>query len=350
MKLSKKKEDAGRSISRGEGLGGFLLALLALLGQGLASEPLKRPLRIVAYGDNEGIVRRPGTDPTLHNVIHQNFLEDLKKIDQREKVDLVLHTGDFVRFDPTPDLFLESLGPLLPRFFPTTGGDGEFEQGRYYGFIKKAPHLKEIIWKRIQEDKNGFEYYYYAERHGVHILSLYNPDNYGSPFHPEHRIYNFFLKQNGHLPQARWLVKTLEKIRAADKESPIIVLSHRPVLNQTKHLTEMFERFGVSLVLSGDAHVYARGKLGKTLYLVTGIMGDLALGGCDVINDRGRRDFQTRYDPCLPEVKTLRTNFSEFLLDHYLDITVSAKQIEVKAVALRDHKVFDAAAVAIGKH
>jgi hypothetical protein len=318
-----------------------------------AAEGPKRKLRVIAYGDNEGILRRHGKDPAsrdggARNEIHQHFLEELKRLDSRERIDLILHTGDFIRFDPDPSLFIQEMGSLLPRFHPTTGGDEEFELGRYYRFVKKVPHLKEVIWKRIREDRNGFEYYYHVDKGGLHIISLFSPDNYSSSLHPEHRIYNFFRKENSHLPQSRWLLQALERIRSTDKESPIIVLSHRPVLNQSRYLTEIFDRFGVSIVLSGDAHVYAKAKFGRTLYLVTGIMGDVALGGCHVINDRSRREFQVPYKPCIPENRTLRSNPSEFMLDHYLDLTVLGKQIEVKAIALRDHQVMDSTVQSIG--
>ena len=316
------------------------LSVLVVASVSDAAEPGKRKLRVIAYGDNEGVLRRPGRDPHARNEIHQKFLEELKELDARERIDLILHTGDVVRFDPGPDLLIQQLGPLLSRFYPTTGGDEEFQLGRYAKFMEAVPHLKELLEKRIQEDHNQLEYYYYVEKGGLYVISLFNPDDYGER---EYRSRNPFLAENAKIPQLVWLVKTLEKIRSHEKDAPIIVLSHRPVLNQSRYLTSILDRFGVSLVLSADVHAYAKGRFGRTLYLLTGIMGDIAVGGCDAINDHQRRDFQVRYEICVPEARTIRFNTSEYMLDHYLDLAVSSREIDIKAITLRDHQVFDSA-------
>lgn len=312
----------------------------------LASEAPRRKLHIVAYGDNEGVLRRPGADLNARNEIHAKFLEVLKELDSRDRIDLILHTGDLVRFDPGPELLIQQLGLLLPRFYPTTGGDEEFLLKRYAKFVESVPHLKELVGRRIREDQNGSELYYHFEKDGLHVISLFNPDDYGDR---QHRSQNPFLAGNAKSPQLLWLVRTLERIRSRQKDAPVIVLSHRPVLNQSRYLTGIFDRFGVSVVLSGDVHAYAKGRFRRTLYLVTGIMGDIAVGGCDTINDQQRRDFQVRYEICVPEARTIRFNSSEYILDHYLDLALSSREIDIKAITLRDHQVMDSEAQSLGR-
>jgi len=300
------------------------------------AEPDSKAVRIIAYGDDEGVIQRPGRDLSRKNPLHQQLIEHLKTMEKNgEQIDLILHTGDFVRFDPGPELYIESLGPLLEKFYPTTGGDEEFLKGRYADFIKNAPHLRKLIEKRVEEDKNSSEYYYYIKHKGVHLLSLFNPDEYGEP--REYSRYDFFQERNRELPQYTWLLNTLEKIRNKEQDDGVIlVLSHRPVLNHSKHLVELFEKYHVDLVLSGDIHVYAKQRYKNTLYIVTGIAGDWAVGGCERLNENRGSDFTTKYDPCLPEKFVDRRLNYDYVWDHYLDITIKEKEIDIKVVQLKD--------------
>ena len=299
--------------------------------------------RLVAFGDNEGVIARAGNDPAQKNPVLPRLMEILQEEDQKTPIDLVLHTGDLVRFDPSPQLFIQALGPFLGRFYPTTGGDEEFLQGKYWAFLRAVPHLHEAVLKRIAFDHNGFEPYYAVYQKGVHIISLHNPDNYGEPKRtPEFAGYDLFRPEHPNRQQYRWLVEQLEEIRQRrGDQSPIIVLSHRPVCNQSRHLVELFDRYRVDLVLSGNFHVYARAQSRHTLHIVTGIAGDRAVGGCDALNNPLADGFLREFRPCYPALSTFRKGAFTYHYDHYVDISMRGRVLAVKAVEIADRQVFD---------
>ncbi|HEX9867329.1 MAG TPA: metallophosphoesterase [Candidatus Tectomicrobia bacterium] len=307
---------------------------------GQTPEPM---LRLIAFGDNEGVIARPGDELAQKNPALPRLLEILQEEEQKTPIDFVLHTGDLVRFDPSPQLFVQALGPFLGRFYPTTGGDEEFLQGKYWAFIRAVPHLYDLVVKRIGLDHNGFEPYYAVHQKGVHIISLHNPDNYGEPERtPEFAGYDLFRLDHPNRQQYRWLVEQLEEIRQRrGDQSPIIVLSHRPVYNQSRHLVELLDRYRVDLMLSGDFHVYARAQSRHTLHLVTGIVGDRAVGGCDALNNSLADEFLGEFRPCLPGLSTFRKGEFTYHADHYVDISIRGRTLAVKAVELADRQVID---------
>jgi hypothetical protein len=316
----------------------ILGTLAALWGQ--TPDPT---LRIIAFGDNEGVTARPGDNPSQKNPVLPRLLEILREEDQQTPIDLLLHTGDSVRFDPSPQLFMEALGPFLGRFYPTTGGDAEFLQGKYWAFVRAVPHLYHLVLKRIALDRNGFEPYYALHHPGVHIISLHNPDNYGEPERsPEFAGYDLFRPDHPHQQQFRWLVEQLEEIRQRPGDQrPIIVLSHRPVYNRSRHLVELFDRYRVDLVLSGDSHVYARAQRRHTQYVVTGIAGDRAVGGCDGLNNSLAQEFIGEYRPCYPGLGTFRKEVFAYHYDHYVEINIGGRTLSGKAVEIADRRVID---------
>jgi hypothetical protein len=316
------------------------VALLAL-----ASPALPQPtLRLIAFGDNEGVIARPGDDSTQLNPALPRLMARLREEDRRAPIDLILHTGDLVRFDPSPTLFIQALGPFLSRFYPTTGGDQEFLQGKYWAFVREVPHLRELVLRRVARDHNGFEPYYAVQYKGVHLISLHNPDTYGEPQrHPEFAGYDLFRPEHANRQQYRWLVEQLEASRRArDEPGVIIVLSHRPVYNQSRSLVELFDRYRVDAVLSGDFHVYARAQSQHTLYLVTGIVGDRAVGGCERLNERLADEFLGEYRPCLPALGTFRKGDFTYYYDHYVDLRIRGRVIEGRAVQIDDGRILDA--------
>jgi predicted MPP superfamily phosphohydrolase len=300
-------------------------------------------LRIVAFGDNEGVIARPGDDPLQKNPALPRLLEILRQEDEHTPIDLLLHTGDFVRFDATPQLFMQALGPFLRRFYPTSGGDEEFLQGKYWTFLRAVPHLHHTVLQRIAGDHNGFEPYYAVHYRGIHVISLHNPDNYGDPKRsPEFAGYDLFSPDHANRQQYRWLVAQLEEIRVRRRDQGlIIVLSHRPVYNQSRHLVALFDRYRVDLVLSGDFHVYGRARGQHTLYLVTGIAGDRAVGGCEKLNDPLADGFLGDYRPCFPELGTFRKDTFAYHYDHYIDLRLHGWTIQGKAVEVADGRVLD---------
>lgn len=316
----------------------ILSRTIAMGGESSAAE-----LRIVAFGDNEGVTARPGTDPARKNPVLPRLMQILQEEDEKRPIDLLLHTGDFVRFDPSPQLFLQALGPFVSRFYPTTGGDSEFLHGKYWEFVRAVPHLRQAVLQRIAMDHNGYEAYYAVQHKGVHIISLYNPDQYGeSERSPEFTGYNLFHADHPNRRQYRWLVERLEEIRGGPgKQELIIVLSHRPVYNQSRHLVELFDRYRVDLVLSGDIHAYGRAQSRHTLYIVTGIMGDQAVGGCDRLNALLGDEFLKEYQRCLPVLGLLRRNEFSYYYDHYLDLRVEGRKLELKAVEIDTGQVLD---------
>ncbi len=307
---------------------------------GQSPEPSRR---IIAFGDNEGVIARPGDDPAQRNPALPRLMEILQEEERNTPIDLVLHTGDLVRFDPSPRLFMQALGPFLSRVYPTTGGDEEFLQGKYWAFIRAVPHLHEMVLKRIALDHNGFEPYYAVSQKGVHIISLHNPDNYGDPERtPEFAGYDLFRPEHPNRQQYRWLVEQLEDIRQRrGDQRPIIVLSHRPVYNRSRHLVELFDRYRVDLVLSGNSHVYARAQRRHTLYLVTGITGDRNVGGCEALNNPLAEEFLTEYRPCVPGLGAVRKGTFAYHHDHYVDISMQGRMLSGKAVELADRQVID---------
>jgi hypothetical protein len=174
---------------------------------------------------------------------------------------------------------LEGPDQALELAFQTTGGDEEFLQGKYWAFLRAVPHLYSTVLKRITLDHHGFEPYYAVHHKGVHIISLHNPDNYGEADRsPEFAGYDLFRHDHPSRQQQRWLVEQLTEIRQRrGDQSPIIILSHRPVYNQSRYLVELFDRYRVDLVLGGNFHIYARAQSRHTLYLVTGIVGETVI-------------------------------------------------------------------------
>jgi hypothetical protein len=306
-------------------------------------QPPEPSLRIIAFGDNEGVIARPGDDPAQRNPALPRLMEILQEEERHTPIDLVLHTGDLVRFDPSPRLFMQALGPFLSRVYPTTGGDEEFLQGKYWAFIRAVPHLYETVLKRIALDHNGFEPYYAVSQKGVHLISLHNPDNYGEPERtPEFAGYDLFRPEHPNRQQSGWLVAQLEDIRQRrGDQSPIIVLSHRPVYNQSRHLVELFDRYRVDLVLSGNSHVYARAQSRHTLYLVTGITGDRNVGGCEALNNSLADEFLREYRPCVPGLGAVRKGTFAYHYDHYVDISIRGRRLIGKAVEIADRQVID---------
>jgi hypothetical protein len=300
-------------------------------------------LRLVAFGDNEGVTARPGDDPSQTNPVLPQLLAILRQEDRQTPIDLVLHTGDFVRFDASPQPFIQALGPFLTRFYPTSGGDEEFLQGKYWAFLRAVPHLHQLVLRRIALDHNGFEPYYIVHERGIHVISLHNPDDYGEPTrHPEFAGYDLFRADHPNRQQYRWLVAQLEEIRTRRGErGPIIVLSHRPVYNQSRALVELFDRYRVDLVLSGDYHLYGRARSRHTLYIVTGIAGDRAVGGCEKLNDPLADEFLGEYRPCFPGLSVVRKGAFAYHYDHYVDLRIRGRAIAGKAVEIADGRVMD---------
>jgi Calcineurin-like phosphoesterase len=308
--------------------------------QGQTPEPT---LRLVAFGDNEGVIARPGDDPAQRNPVLPRLMEILQEEEQQTPLDFVLHTGDMVRFDPSPKLFMQALGPFLGRFYPTSGGDEEFLQGKYWAFVRAVPHLYETVLKRVASDHNGFEPYYAVHRKGIYIISLHSPENYAQPNRtPEFTGYNLFHVDHPNRLQYRWLVEQLEDIRQRrGDQSPIIVLSHRPIYNRSRHLVELFDRYRVDLVLSGHFHVYARAQSRYTLHIVTGISGDRAVGGCEALNNILDDEFVGEYRPCLPGLGAFRKATFAYHYDHYVDISLQGRKLAGKSVEIADRHVLD---------
>jgi Calcineurin-like phosphoesterase len=329
---------------RCRGMMGGVLALIAVWA--LASAPAEAPeptLRLIAFGDNEGVIARPGDDPSQTNPVLPRLLEMLRQQDQQMPIDLILHTGDFVRFDPSPRLFMQALGPLLERFYPTTGGDEEFLQGKYWAFLRAVPHLRELVLQRVRQDHNGFEPYYAVAYKGLHLISLHNPENYGEPRrYPEFAGYDLFRPDHPNQQQYRWLVEQLAAIRSQPGDRrPIVVLSHRPIYNQSRSLVELFDRYRVDLVLSGNIHVYARAHSRHTLYIVSGIAGDRTVGGCEVLDDPLADEFLGRYQRCLPGLGASRKGAFAYHYDHYVDLRLQGRTLTGQAIEIADGQVFD---------
>jgi Calcineurin-like phosphoesterase len=319
----------------------LLLALAVPVSAG--RQPSAASLRLIVFGDNEGVVARPGTDPSRKNPVLPRLMEILREEDQRTPIDFILHTGDFVRFDPSPQAFMQMLGTFLGRFYPTSGGDEEFLQGKYWAFVRAVPHLYRAVLERIALDHNGFEPYYAVELPGLHILSLHNPDNYGETGRtPEFAGYDLFRPEHAQQQQFRWLVARLEDIRQRrGDQNPILVLSHRPVYNQSRYLVELFDRYRVDLVLSGNVHAYARAQSRHTHYLVTGILGDRMVGGCEILNNPLAEEFLGDYRPCYPGLGAFRKGTFAYHYDHYVEIGVRGRTLTVKAVEISDRQVLD---------
>jgi hypothetical protein len=325
-------------------MGGGVLLLVAVywLLSTWAQSP-EPTLRLIAFGDNEGVIARPGEDSSQKNPVLPRLLEILQQQEQQARIDLILHTGDMVRFDPSPQLFMQALGPFLERFYPTTGGDEEFLQGKYWAFLRAVPHLRELVWQRVALDHNGFEPYYAVTYKGLHLISLHNPETYAeSQRYPEFAGYDLFRPDHANQQQYRWLVGQLEAIRTQPSAGgPIVVLSHRPIYNQSYSLVELFDRYRVDVVLSGDVHVYARAQSRHTLYLVSGIMGDRVVGGCERLNDPLADAFRGQYHRCFPALGAIRKGVFAYHYDHYVDLRLQGRRLQGQAVELADGQVLD---------
>lgn len=316
------------------------------------------------WGDTEGFVRRPGVAITQVNTIALRLVKHLKQKNAENPFDFILSTGDIVRFDPIPknpkDFLFFKYWPksLLKNFFPVAGGDEELFHNKWSYYVHHVDDISgavhsESFLRRITEavssEKDVGKEYYSVEKSGIHIVALWSPDNLDeltrTPHLGAHDIYN--PKNAPKIPQYRWLVKTLWRIRETEKsQKPIVILSHRVVLNRSgKHLPELFDAFDVDLVFSGDAHVLAKKTHRGVQYVVTGMVGD-ELGLCQNVMKgfRGIRGnsfafYAGKYDFCLPEISVSRQNKSlQFADDHYLDVTYDRDLFNIRMIRLEDGK------------
>lgn len=297
----------------------------------------KEKAHFVAWGDEEGVIKRPGDDINDKNEALPVLMKHIERLDETKKIDAILHVGDFVRFDPNETYYKKFLGDkFLDRFYPTTGGDQEFYFGRYLNFVKNVPHLKKLWVDRAIKDGNGNELYYHTIVKNTHIISLYSPDEYrDKERNPEYTGQNFYASKN--VTQYKWLENTLKDIRINKKDSkPIIVISHGPIFNGSKILLELFAQYKVNLVLNGDAHILAYKEYKGTKYFVTGMAGDRALGSCEPMNDKKYEFYTDDYSFCIPEKDMFRKKGEKFIFnkDHYLDIYIDENDVEVHAIEI----------------
>lgn len=345
-----------------------LAALLVLALGGGAAAPDARAqarapdaVRLAAYGDDEGTCRRwneppaggtgceetpyrPGrwACPRGENPRLASLLAWLRS--QAAAFHAVLHSGDFVRFDRDVGRYGAALGPLAGRFFPTTGGDQEFQAGRFRAFVERhAPHIRLGDRAGPGGPRCALCYHAYVKSPemplGVHVVSLENPDQYGDEkgFYkancsPTHNLYSA-PRGDAAAQQFAWLRETLEETARLRKEpgrarDAVVVLTHRPPPLRsagTEDLRDLFARTGVDLVIAGDIHVYARGEAQGVHYFVTGVAGDFPTG-CGTLLPRG-------YDECRPEVPGRRPapECDRTACDHFLDIAITPDRITVRA-------------------
>jgi predicted MPP superfamily phosphohydrolase len=287
----------------------------------------------IAWGDEEGVLKRKGEDLSDKNEALPLMMKRLVEIDKTNKIDGILHTGDFVRFDPDETYYKNFLGDFLDRFYPTSGGDQEFYLGKYQRFVNSAPHLKMLYTQRASIDGNGLEYYYHTILKNTHVISLYSPDDFRNKDNTQYKGLNVY--NNAESIQFKWLENLLFNIRKnSNDQRPIIILSHGPVFNGSRLLVKLFDKYKVNLVLNGDAHVFAHKKYNDTEYFVTGMMGDRYLASCEAINSPKNPYYLENYSDCFPEKPVSRKKGEAFYFakDHYLDITISKNTLKVKVI------------------
>lgn len=354
--------------------GKFYSALFIFYGFVFAcgfTEAAQKSTRLIIWGDSEGMLRRPGDNPKNFNPAVLKLIKEIKRMDAQDdaKIDLILCTGDFVRFDPVPTkpnefLFFEKWPkPLLSKFYPTIGGDEEFLQGKYRYFmqeigswLKNTIPMESSLTSLAREAQNAAKDqgkdYYYALRAGVHLFSLWSPDNLDeiaiTPQYAKEDIFNpnFALQSRQYI----WLARQLWQIRVAEADDrPVAILSHRPILNRSgKHLIDLFNAFDVDLVLSGDEHVLAKTTYQGVHYVVTGMMGD-SLGGCDNLNKgyKGRKGNHFAYvvgpyEFCIPTIELDRRGKPyKPADDHYLNVYFEMNSMRMEAIRLEDNQIIE---------
>jgi hypothetical protein len=338
------------------------LLLFLCYAHAAAQAPGSDALRLVAYGDDEGTCRRwneraskgppcqtsahtpgPSACPRGQNARLAELLRHLRE--QADGVHAILHTGDFVRHDRNVDRYAAALGPLVGRFFPTTGGDQEFRAGRFRAFIERhAPHI--ALGDRAVGDfpRCRLCYHVYWKTpdipFGLHVVSLENPDQYGDEkaFYkphcaPTHDLYRA-PRGGAAAGQFAWLRETLDTV-AQQRAGPgrpadaAIVLTHRPVPlagDGSADLVALFARARVDLVLGGNVHAYARGEAQGVHYFVTGVTGDRLVGGCTAFLPRG-------YTVCRPETpwRHAAAECGGTECDHFLELLIARETVTVRA-------------------
>lgn len=292
----------------------------------------------ISWGDEEGIIKRKGEDLIDKNEALPIMMNKLIEIDKNDKIDAILHTGDFVRFDPDETYYTKFLGDFLGRFYPTSGGDQEFYLGKYERFINAVPHLKMLYTQRASTDGNGLEYYYHTIVKNTHIVSLYSPDDFRDEENIQYKGQNIY--SNPESLQFKWLENLLFSIRNSKDQRPIIVISHGPIFNGSRILIKLFDKYKVNLVLNGDTHAFAHKKYNNTEYFVTGMMGDRYLGGCEYLNSKKNPYYLEEYSDCFPENPITRKKGDKFYFakDHYLDIKISKNSLKVKVIDVETGK------------
>jgi acid phosphatase type 7 len=188
---------------------------------------------IIIYGDSR-------TGHTIHQRIVNRIMEN--------NPDVVFHTGDLVENGLNPEdwaMFNKITGSLrkTAEFYPALGNHEE-----------NSP----LFFKNFNLPNNGR--WYSLDREGIHFIILDS---------------NSLLSTDSE--QYHWLEDDLKSV---DKKTKfVIVIFHHPIFSRTRshadvkglrHITPLFERYGVNIVFSGHAHNYERSYYNKIYYIVTG--------------------------------------------------------------------------------
>jgi len=236
---------------------------------------------IIIYGDSR-------TGHAIHQKIVNRIMEN--------NPDVVFHTGDLVDNGLNPEDWVV--------FNKIT--DGLRKTAEFFPVLGNHEKSSTLYFKNFNLPNNGR--WYSLDREGIHFIILDS---------------NSFLNTDSE--QYRWLEDNLKSV---DKKTKfIIVIFHHPIFSRTRshadekglrHITPLFERYGVNIVFGGHAHNYERSYYNKIYYIVTGGGGAPLYG----------RTHNAEYSELFAEVY------------HFCKLSISGNQLTVTAIDI-DSSVVD---------
>ncbi|MGK5081672.1 metallophosphoesterase [Bdellovibrionota bacterium FG-1] len=198
----------------------------------------------------------------------------------------------------------------VPVFLAAGNHDYGFAQGVHWNFSPSSPGRRE--YRALFRNPSGNRMYYSFNYGNSHFIVLDTNENrdYGK----------FDLPPSGE--QYRWLIQDLESPLSRQATFRFIFFHEPPFTTSwddeyydgepllREHLVPLFEKYHITLVFNGHAHVYERGILNGVAYVITG---------------GGGGDVDTKRHKLWPHVTVVVPKH------HYVNVSVSGNHLECAA-------------------
>lgn len=256
----------------------------------------------------------------------EGSITDLTPFIRKEAPDFIAHVGDIQYYSSIIESWAQ-WGKSMRQLYSSAGamvalGNHEFE---VCGKDKDGKKIKSDSDDCL-EYKDYYVRYFGQAGEGTNRWFTYSSGG----------VYFFVLDTESSIaeesPQAKWLVKAMEKARGQQDFRFSVIQMHRPLysLNRPQHshrefLESLFEENKVRLVLVGHVHGYERFEVGDVLHLTTG-------GGGGLISN-----LDSKADEYPEDAKMRKAVAAE---NHFTMLEIGTDKIKGKAIN-RKGKVID---------